>query len=116
MRGSPCLTRIAAPAYGTLGPPPQTNARGTTPTTCEEFRTLPILKNADRVPPEVPELKEIRQTEDLLQGIQDEHEKYKAIKRLSFRIMQLNARRNGRVDNEIPQHYVEKLVERVEKK
>ncbi len=83
----------------------------------EELRmAYKILKNANCVPPEVSELKEIRQTEDLLQGIQDEHEKYKAIKRLNFRIMQLNARRKGRVDMEIPQHYVEKLVDKVERK
>ena len=75
-----------------------------------------ILKNANCVPPEISEMKEIRQAEDLLEHIQDEQEKYKQVKRLNFRIMKINILRNRRADFEIPQHYYEKLTDRIETK
>src|SRR3989339_1974064 len=49
-----------------------------------------ILKNADCLPPEVQEKKEIRQMEDLLASLPDEKERYKLIKKINFRIMKLN--------------------------
>jgi len=75
-----------------------------------------ILKNADYLPPEVADRQEIRQMEDLLAGIEDEREKYKQMKRLNYRIMRLNSSRRTRVEFEIPQHYLEKVVDRLGKK
>jgi len=75
-----------------------------------------ILRNTNCVPPEVSELKEIRQAEDLLEHIKDEQEKYKLVKRLNFRIMKVNILRNRRTDFEIPQHYYEKMTDKLEAK
>ena len=49
-----------------------------------------ILKNADCLPPELQLKKEIRQMEDMLDGIPDEKEKYRLIKKINFKIMKLN--------------------------
>ena len=49
-----------------------------------------ILKNADCLPPELQEKKEIRQMEELLASLPDEKERYKLIKKINFRIMKLN--------------------------
>lgn len=49
-----------------------------------------ILKNADCLPPELQLKKEIRQMEDLLEGIPDEKERYKLIKKINYQIMKLN--------------------------
>jgi hypothetical protein len=49
-----------------------------------------ILKNADCLPPELELKKEIRQIEDMLEHIPDEKEKYRQIKRINYKIMQLN--------------------------
>jgi len=73
-----------------------------------------ILKNANCIPPEVSELKEIRQAEDLLEHIKDEQEKYKLVKRLNFRIMKVNMLRKRRADFEIPQRYYEKLTDKLQ--
>ncbi len=57
----------------------------------EELRiAYRILKNADCLPPELQEKKEIRQMEDLLESVPDEKERYKLIKKINFRIMKLN--------------------------
>ncbi len=57
----------------------------------EELRlAYKILKNADCLPPEIQERKEIRQMEDLLSSAPDEKERYKLIKKINFRIMKLN--------------------------
>ncbi len=49
-----------------------------------------ILKNADCLPPEILEKKEINQMEELLASIPDEKERYKLIKKINYRIMKLN--------------------------
>ena len=49
-----------------------------------------VLKNADCLPPELQLKKEIRQMEDMLEGIPDEKEKYRQIKKINYKIMQLN--------------------------
>ena len=49
-----------------------------------------ILKNADCLPPELELKKEIRKMEDMLEDIPDEKEKYRHIKRINYKIMQLN--------------------------
>ncbi len=52
-----------------------------------------VLKNADCLPPELQLRKDIRQTEELLAGIQDTQEKYRQMKKLNFMIMKLNMMR-----------------------
>ncbi len=73
-----------------------------------------ILKNADMIPPEIELKKEIRRTEDLLQGMIDEAEKYQTIKKLNFLIMKLNNMRTGSIEFDVPQHYADKLIDRLE--
>ena len=46
-----------------------------------------ILKNADCVPPEIELKKQIRRTEDLLDGMEDTAGKYRIIKKLNFLIL-----------------------------
>lgn len=61
----------------------------------EELRlAYKILKNADCVPPEIELKKEIKQTEDLLAGMQETSEKYRILKKLNFLIMKLNTIRD----------------------
>jgi hypothetical protein len=72
-----------------------------------------ILKNADCVPPEIEIKKEIRTTEALLENMTDEKRKYKAIKRLNYLIMKLNALRNTSVAFDVPQKYEERVVDRL---
>jgi hypothetical protein len=74
-----------------------------------------ILKNADCLPPEIELKKEIKQTEDLLAGMQETSEKYRILKKLNFLIMKLNTIRDTSIMNEMPQHYMEKLVGHIEK-
>ena len=82
----------------------------------EELRlAFKILKNADCLPPELELKKEIRQTEDLLVSMQDTSEKYRLLKKLNFLIMKLNTIRGSSVIFEMPQHYMEKLVNCVDK-
>ena len=81
----------------------------------EELRlAYKILKNADMVPPEIELRKEIVQTEDLLQGVQDTAEKYRILKKLNFMIMKVNLMRIGSIEMDLPQHYTEKLVHHLE--
>ncbi len=49
-----------------------------------------ILKNADFLPPELEEKKEIRQMKDMMENIPDEKEKYRLIKKINYKIMKLN--------------------------
>ena len=82
----------------------------------EELRlAYKILKNADCLPPEIELKKEIKQTEDLLAGMQETSEKYCILKKLNFLIMKLNTIRDTSVMCEMPQHYMEKLVGHIEK-
>lgn len=73
-----------------------------------------ILKNADCLPPEVEVQREIRRTEDLLAGMEETHTRYQTLKKLNYLILKLNTIRNGSAALEMPQHYVEKLVGRLE--
>jgi hypothetical protein len=79
----------------------------------EELRLVyKILKNADCIPPEIELKKEIRQTEDLLVGMQATSEKYRLLKKLNFLIMKLNTIRNASILFELPQHYEQNLIDR----
>jgi len=81
----------------------------------EELRlAYKILKNADCLPPEIELKKEIKQTEDLLAGMQETSEKYRILKKLNFLIMKLNTMRDTSIMNEMPQFYMEKLVRHIE--
>ena len=74
----------------------------------EEMRlAYKILKNADFVPPEIEMKKEIKQTEELLAGMQDTAEKYRIFKKLNFLIMKLNTLRNTSIALEMPQQYTD---------
>jgi hypothetical protein len=75
-----------------------------------------ILKNADCLPPELQVRKEIRQMEDMLEGIPDEREKYRQIKRINYKIMQLNMMGKGSPLLEEAQVYYAKLVDKLGKK
>lgn len=72
-----------------------------------------ILKNADCLPPEIEIKKEIQQTEDLLAGMQNTSEKYRALKKINYLIMKLNTIRQKSVVFEEPQ-YSDKLIERLD--
>lgn len=83
----------------------------------EELRlAFKILKNADCLPPEVELRKEIERTEDLIAAMPETVEKYRALKRLNFLIMKLNAIRRTSIANEVPQRYALRAVERLEKR
>lgn len=71
-----------------------------------------ILKNAECLPPEVEELREIRQMEDLLETLPDEKERYKLMKRINYRIMKLNMAGRKSPLLEEKQLYYRKLVDR----
>ncbi len=92
------------------------------PLALEDTRTVPeelrlafkILKNADCLPPEVELRKDIERTEDLIAAMPETVEKYRALKRLNFLIMKLNAMRRTSIGNEVPQRYALRAVERLE--
>ncbi|MBI9085255.1 MAG: DUF1992 domain-containing protein [Desulfobacterales bacterium] len=73
-----------------------------------------VLKNADFVPPEIEVRKEIRRTQDLLDGEKDIADKYNALKKLNFMIMKVNTMRSGRIAFEVPQQYASLVVDKIE--
>lgn len=75
-----------------------------------------ILKNADCLPPELQLKKEIRQMEDMLENMSDEKEKYRQIKRINYKIMQLNMLGKKSPLLEEHQIYYGKLTERLGQK
>ena len=83
----------------------------------EELRlTYKILKNANCLPPELQLRKEIRQMEDMLDRIPDEKEKYRQMKKINYKIMQLNMMGKNSpllAEREI---YYEKLVDKLGQK
>jgi hypothetical protein len=86
-----------------------------TSTVPEDLRlAFKILKNADCLPPEVELRKDIERTEDLIAAMPETVEKYRALKRLNFLIMKLNAMRRTSIGNEVPQRYALRAVERLE--
>ena len=73
-----------------------------------------MLKNADCLPLELMLKKEIQTAESLLSHMTDTHKKYKAIKKLNFLIMKLNIARNQSPDMDMPQHYYEFLISKMD--
>jgi hypothetical protein len=72
-----------------------------------------VLKNADCVPPELELKREIRQMEDMLENIPDEKEKYRQIKRINYKILQLNMMGKGSPLLEETEVYYSKLVDKL---
>lgn len=72
-----------------------------------------ILKNAGCLPPEIELKKEIRQTEELLEGMLDTAERYRALKKLNFLVMKLNTLRSGSVTFDMPQRYLGQVADRI---
>jgi len=72
-----------------------------------------ILKNADCIPPELQLKKEIRQMEDMLEGIPDEKEKYRQIKKINLKIMQLNMMRKTSPLLEETELYYKKVLDKL---
>lgn len=72
-----------------------------------------ILKNANCLPPEIELKKEILKTEDLLENMKDELQKYKTMKRLNYLIMKLNTVRKTRVAFETPERYEPEIVSKL---
>jgi hypothetical protein len=72
-----------------------------------------LLKNADCLPPELLEKKEIRQMEDMLARVPDEKERYKLIKRINFKIMKLNVMGKKSPLLEEKQIYYKKLIDKI---
>jgi hypothetical protein len=75
-----------------------------------------ILKNADCLPPEIQERKEIMQMEDMLASIPDDLERYKLIKKINYRIMKLNMSGKKSPLLEEKQIYFQKLVDKFAQK
>ncbi|MBN2034125.1 MAG: DUF1992 domain-containing protein [Deltaproteobacteria bacterium] len=75
-----------------------------------------ILKNADCLPPEIQEKKEIMQMEDLLASVPDDLERYKLIKKINYRIMKLNASSKRSPLLEEKQLYFKKLIDKLAQK
>ena len=83
----------------------------------EELRlSYKILKNANCLPPELQLRKEIRQMEDMLDQIPDEKEKYRHMKVINYKIMQLNMMGKGSPLMAETEIYYEKLVDKLGQK
>ncbi len=83
----------------------------------EELRlTYKILKNADCLPPELALRKEIRTMEDMLDKIPDEKAKYKHIKKINYKIMQLNMMGKGSPLLGESEFYYRKVIDKTDHK
>jgi hypothetical protein len=75
-----------------------------------------ILKNAGCLPPELELKKKIRQMEDMLENIPDEKERYRQIRRINYKILQLNMMGKKSPLLEEKEIYHKKLIERFGRK
>lgn len=83
----------------------------------EELRlTYKILKNADCLPPELQLKKEIRTMEDMLDNIPDEKEKFRHIKKINYKIMQLNMMGKGSPLLGESETYYRKVLQKTDRK
>lgn len=73
-----------------------------------------ILKNANCVPPEVALKKQIVRMEDMLDDLSDEREKYLHIRRINFKIMQLNMLRKTSPLLEDTGIYYRKVIDKLD--
>lgn len=74
-----------------------------------------ILKNAGCVPKELEINMEVKRMEDLIAGMDDVTEKYRAMKKLNV-LRQKMLKNKSAAAFHIPETYEDKVVERVEKK
>ena len=82
----------------------------------EELRTsYKILKNAGVVPKEIELNAEIRRVEDLISGMTDVADKFKAMKKLNFLKTKILKSKGSTAIFNIPETYEDKVVERVER-
>ena len=83
----------------------------------EDLRlTYKILRNADCLPPEIALRKEIRTMEDMLDHIPDEKEKFRHIKKINYKIMQLNMMGRGSSLLGDSQVYYRKVLDKTDRK
>ena len=83
----------------------------------EDLRlTYKILRNADCLPPELQLKKEIRTMEDMLDDIPDEKEKFRHIKKINYKIMQLNMMGKGSPLLGESEVYYQKVLEKTDQK
>lgn len=83
----------------------------------EELRlTYKILRNADCLPPELQLRKEIRTLEDMLDDIPDEKEKFRHIKKINYKIMQLNMMGKGSPLLGESEVYYRKVLDKTDRK
>jgi hypothetical protein len=75
-----------------------------------------ILKNADCLPPEILDKKEIHQMQELLASIPDEKERYNLIKKINYRIMKLNMVGKKSPLLEEKQIYYKKVIDKMAEK
>ena len=75
-----------------------------------------VLKNADCLPPEILDKKEIHQMQELLASIPDEKERYNLIKKINYRIMKLNMMGKKSPLLEERQIYYTKVIEKMAEK
>ncbi len=72
-----------------------------------------ILKNADCLPAEIELRKEIERTEDLLAAMTDVRDRFRAVRKINYLILRLNAMRSGSIALDMPPQYEEKLARRI---
>ena len=73
-----------------------------------------ILRNADCLPPELAERKEIQKLADLLEGCGDERERVRQMERLRFLILRTRMRHNRSLLLEEHDAYYDRLLARLE--
>ena len=82
----------------------------------EELRmSYKILKNAGVVPKEIEMNVEVKRLEDLIAGMTDVSQKFKAMKKLAFLKKKILKTKGPTAIFNIPEDYENKVVERVEK-
>ena len=74
-----------------------------------------MLKNAECLPPELELRNEIKTTEALLTNMEDTAQKVRTLKKLNLLILKLNASRNASIEFDVPQRYLDGVVERLER-
>ena len=75
-----------------------------------------VLKNADCLPPEIVDKKEIQQMQELLASVPDEQERYNLIKKINYRIMKLNMMGKKSPLLEERQIYYAKVIDKMAEK
>ncbi|MFH1983905.1 MAG: DUF1992 domain-containing protein [Pseudomonadota bacterium] len=74
-----------------------------------------VMKNADFIPEEIALKKQIQSAQELVAGMPDSGEKYRAMRKLNYLVLKLNAMRQVPIDLETPQVYTDKIIDRLDK-